>query len=68
MTLDEVSLLLIGATATSRRRFSIRLFGAFPMRVVTTRPKTSSGMFAVGPDMAKILGVEALRKASLNSV
>jgi hypothetical protein len=39
-------------------------FGAFPMQVATTTPQTSRGLLAVGPDIAKVLAVVALCKAS----
>jgi hypothetical protein len=55
-----------GAIAATRTIFCIVLFGAFPMQVATTTPQTSSGLLAVGPDMAKVLAV--LCKASLSSV
>jgi hypothetical protein len=35
--------------------------------VSTTAPHTSRELLAVGPDMAKVLAVIALRKASLSS-
>jgi hypothetical protein len=38
------------------------------MQVATTAPQTSSGLLAVGPAMAKVLAVVALRKARLRSV
>jgi hypothetical protein len=38
------------------------------MQVATTAPQTSRGLLAVGPDMAKVLAVEAPSKASLSSV
>jgi hypothetical protein len=38
------------------------------MQVATIAPQTSRGLLAVGPDMAKVLAVAALRKASLISV
>jgi hypothetical protein len=38
------------------------------MQVTTTTPQTSRGLLAVGPDMAKVLAVVALRKASVSSV
>jgi hypothetical protein len=38
------------------------------MQVDTTPPQTSKGLLAVGPDMAKILVVEALLKINLSSV
>jgi hypothetical protein len=38
------------------------------MQVATTTPQTSRGFLAVGQDMAKILAVVALRKASLSCV
>jgi hypothetical protein len=57
-----------GAAAATQHRFCIRPFGAFPMQVATTAPQTSRGLFAVGPDMAKVLAVVALHKASLSSV
>jgi hypothetical protein len=38
------------------------------MKVATTAPQTSWGLLAVGPDMAKVLSVVALRKASLSYV
>jgi hypothetical protein len=37
------------------------------VQVATTAPQTSSGLLEVGPDMAKILTVVALRKAILSS-
>jgi hypothetical protein len=57
-----------GAIAANQLRFCIHLFGAFPMQVATTIPQTSRGLLAVGPDMAKVLAVVALHKASLSSV
>jgi hypothetical protein len=45
----------------------IRLFVAFPMPVATT-PQTLKGFPAVGPDLAKVMAVVALCKASLSSV
>jgi hypothetical protein len=36
--------------------------------VATTTPRTSRGLLAVGPVMAKVLAVVALRKASLSYV
>jgi hypothetical protein len=38
------------------------------MQVATTSQQTSRGLLAVGPDMAKVLAVVALRKASLSSI
>jgi hypothetical protein len=38
------------------------------MQMDTTAPQTSRGLLAVGPDMAKVLAVIALCKASLCSV
>jgi hypothetical protein len=38
------------------------------MQVATTAPETSRELLAVGPDMAEVLAVVALRKASLSSV
>jgi hypothetical protein len=38
------------------------------MLVATTAPHTSRGLLAVGPDMAKVLMVVALGKASLSSI
>jgi hypothetical protein len=38
------------------------------MQVGTTTPQTSRELLAVGPDMAKVLTVVALRKSSLSSV
>jgi hypothetical protein len=38
------------------------------VNVATTALQTSRGLLAVGPDMAKILAVVALREASLISV
>jgi hypothetical protein len=35
--------------------------------LATTGPQTSRGLLEVGPDMAKVLAVVALRKARLNS-
>jgi hypothetical protein len=37
------------------------------MQVATTAPQTLRGLLAFGPDMAKILAVVALHKASLKS-
>jgi hypothetical protein len=68
MMLDGVWLLLIGCNAATRHNFCIRLFGAFPMQVATTTTQISRGLLAVRPDMAKVLAVVALRKASLSSV
>jgi hypothetical protein len=51
------------AIAATRRRFYICLFWAFPMQVATTAPRTSSGLLALGPDMAKVLAVIAPRDA-----
>jgi hypothetical protein len=58
----------LGAIAANLRRFCICLFGAFPMQVATTTTQTSTELLRVGPDVAKILEVVALRKASLSSV
>jgi hypothetical protein len=45
------------------------VFKAFSIQVTTTAaPQASKGLLSIGPDMAKILIVVALRKASLNSV
>jgi hypothetical protein len=41
---------------------------AFSMQVVTIEPQISSGLLAFGLDMAAVLTVVALRKASLSSV
>jgi hypothetical protein len=57
-----------GAIAVPQRRFCICLFRAFPMQVVTTAPQTSNGLLAIGPDIAKVLTVVALHKASLSFV
>jgi hypothetical protein len=38
------------------------------MQVATTALQISRGLFAVGPDMVKVLLVVALRKASLSTV
>jgi hypothetical protein len=38
------------------------------VQVATTAPQTSKGLFAVGPDTAKVLAVVELGKASLSSV
>jgi hypothetical protein len=38
------------------------------MQVATTAPQTSRELLAVRPDIAKVLAVVALRKASLSSV
>jgi hypothetical protein len=38
------------------------------MQVATTAPHTSRRLLAIGPDMAKILVIVALRKAGLNSI
>jgi hypothetical protein len=38
------------------------------MQVGTTTPQTSRGLLAVVPDMAKVLAIVALRKASLSSL
>jgi hypothetical protein len=38
------------------------------MQVATIAPQTSRELLAVGPDMAEVLVVLALRKASLSSV
>jgi hypothetical protein len=57
-----------GAITTSQRRFCIRLFRTFPMQVATTTPQISRGLLVVGPDMAKVLIVVALRKSSLSSI
>jgi hypothetical protein len=38
------------------------------MQVAITAPQTSMGLLAVRPDMAKVLTVVALRKASLSSI
>jgi hypothetical protein len=37
------------------------------MRVATTAPQISRGLLAFGSDMAEVLAVVALRKASLSS-
>jgi hypothetical protein len=57
-----------GAMAAILCRFFILLFGVFLIQVATITPQTSRGLLAVGPDMAKVLAVVALRKASLSSV
>jgi hypothetical protein len=38
------------------------------MQVATTAPQTSNGLLAIGPDIAKVLTVVALHKASLSFV
>jgi hypothetical protein len=38
------------------------------VQVATTAPETLRGLFAVGPQTAKVLAVVALNKTSLNSV
>jgi hypothetical protein len=38
------------------------------MQVATTSPQTSRGLFAVGRDLAEVLAVLALHKASFSSV
>jgi hypothetical protein len=38
------------------------------MQVAATAPQTSRGLLAVDPDMAKVLAIVALRKASLSSL
>jgi hypothetical protein len=38
------------------------------MQVATIATQTSGGLLAVGPDMAKVLVVVALRKPGLSSV
>jgi hypothetical protein len=59
MTLDEVSLLLLGYNCN---------ISAFLTLVATTAPQTWKTLLAVRPDMAKVLAVLALRKTSLSSV
>jgi hypothetical protein len=68
MTLDEVSVLLLGCNYSSSAYICILLFWAFLMLVATTAPQTLRGLLAVGPDIARVLEVVALRKASLSSV
>jgi hypothetical protein len=38
------------------------------VQVATTTPQISRGLLAVGPDMAKVLTVLALRKSSVSSI
>jgi hypothetical protein len=38
------------------------------MQVATTAPQMLRGLLAVGPDVAKVLAVVALHKATLSSV
>jgi hypothetical protein len=38
------------------------------VQVATTAPQTHRGLLAVGPDIAEVLAVVALRKSSLTSV
>jgi hypothetical protein len=57
-----------GAIVAARRKSRICLFRAFPMQVTTTATQTLRGLLTVGPDMAKVLAVVVLRKASVNSV
>jgi hypothetical protein len=57
-----------GAIAVARHRFCIYLFGALPMQVATTAQQTLCKLLAGDPDMAKVLAVIALLKASLSFV
>jgi hypothetical protein len=43
-------------------------FWAFPMQVATIAPQILRVLLAVGPDMAKVLAVVALRNPSLSSI
>jgi hypothetical protein len=65
MMLDEISLLLLECYCSSS---ALILLKVFPAQVATVEPQASSGLLATGSDMAKVLAVVALRKASSSSV
>jgi hypothetical protein len=68
MTLDDVTLLVLGRNCSNSAQILYSSLQAFSMQVATTTPQTSSGLLTFGPDMAKVLIVAALRKANLSSV
>jgi hypothetical protein len=68
MTLDEVSLLLLGRNYNSAAQILYSSFQGIPYASGHHRTTNIEGLLAVGPDMAKILTVLALRKAGLNSI
>jgi hypothetical protein len=54
------------AIAVALHRFCVCLFREFPMQVATIASQIFRGLLAVGPDMAKVLAVVSLCKASLS--
>jgi hypothetical protein len=46
---------------------TVFVFTEFPVQVATTAPETPRELLAFGPDVARVLAVVALGKASLSS-